>query len=83
MTNNPWALVLKLQQTAIENAVHAAQMMVTFNLHLWEQQQHYFFAHHVTRRHEDAHVHEKPYPCGPVLADHYGRRSHDVDVERI
>ncbi len=35
------------------------------------------------RRNEDWHRKHTVMPSGPDLGDHYGHRSHDVDIERI
>ncbi|HEC14869.1 MAG TPA: hypothetical protein ENI72_03835 [Rhodospirillales bacterium] len=35
------------------------------------------------RRNEDRHCKHATMPSGPDLGDHYGHRSHDIDIERI
>lgn len=81
---NPVVFSLKYQQAVLEGTMNAFRVMMDCYLHLLEQQRHMMEEHlNPHRRAEDIHVRPKIIPGGPDLENHYGHRSHDVDVEHI
>jgi hypothetical protein len=80
---DPFSLALHIQQAAVKNFCTGVELFTNNYLHLLEQQQHLFEITQAPKRSEDAGRHPKTHPCGPDLGDHYGRRAHDVDVEKI
>lgn len=79
---NPWTYYLRLQQSTMDGMAGMSRVMMDGYLHWLRQQQAILNRHLDHRRAEDAHVRPKVVPEGPDLQDHYGRRSHDIDVER-
>jgi len=81
---NPFAYTFKLQQMLLENSIRMVDAATRGSLMLMQQQRNLFFHGPWKHRAEDAHEPLKGTPSsGPDLLDHYGKRSHDVDVERI
>lgn len=83
MNESMFLLPVRMQQLMLSGTMLAVQSMLAGWTHVLEEQSH--LAHHIGafRRAEDIHRHPRNRSKGPDLMDHYGRRSHDVDVERI
>ncbi|MEO5338516.1 MAG: hypothetical protein H7841_16755 [Magnetospirillum sp. WYHS-4] len=82
MTENPMTLTFQAQAVALQGALSAMRACGGGYARLLDGGVH-LLAPHDHRRTGDSHLRGCPLPGGPELADHYGQRSHDVDVERI
>ncbi len=80
---DPFSLALRMQQAAVKNFCTGIELITDNYLHLLEQQQRLFEVNQPPKRSEDGGRQPKAHPCGADLGDHYGRRSQDVDVEKI
>lgn len=78
---NPWVYFLRFQQSAFEGMANMTQVVMDGYVKVIRQQQDAMARHLDHRRAEDNHTRPKVIPSGPDLQDHYGRRSHDIDVE--
>lgn len=81
MMVNPMTLTLQAQAMAIQGALGMLGAVNDGCARMLDQQARLLQAQGL-RRAEDEHLHFCP-TCGADLMDHYGRRCHDVDVERI
>ena len=79
---NPLSTAFEFQRSMIENAVVFNRCLFDAYLRVLRQQQD-LFGHALKRRAADVGRSTGVRSCGPDLKDHYGRRSHDVDVERV
>jgi hypothetical protein len=79
---NPWTPYFRFQQSFLESAAGMARLMTESYLRLLRQQQEAFFRSLDQRRAEDLHIRPRALAKGPELADHYGRRARDIDVEK-
>ena len=75
-------LSLKMQQAVMLAAFSAAGIAVANWMRLM-QGEHALFGPHTHRRSDELHVKKDVVPAGAQWTDHYGRRSHDVDVEHM
>ncbi|MCP5374042.1 MAG: hypothetical protein H6907_20095 [Hyphomicrobiales bacterium] len=82
---NPFTMSMQLQQASTAGAFCMASMMIANTVKVM-QAQHQVVTHAWTpHRAEDEtlHPHLEPDESSPDLLYHYGRRSHDVDVEHM
>lgn len=82
MMANPVNLTLQAQAMALQGTLSMMRMMSGSCIRLLDMNSH-LLEFYDLRRFEDWHRRVCPLPGSAELADHYGRRSHDVDVERI
>ena len=75
-------LSLKMQQAVILAAFSAAGIAVANWMRLM-QGEHALLGPHAHRRSDELHVQKDVVPTGARWTDHYGKRSHDVDVEHM
>lgn len=80
---DPFTFALRLQQAALKNFAAGIELYTENYVHWLVQQQRLLHTGWAHRRSEDEHEKPKAPPCGADLTDHYGKRSHDVDVEHI
>ncbi len=73
---------LKLQQAAMASALSAMGIMVATWTRLMEGE-FALFGQHAHQRSEELHAQKDVIPTGSQWTDHYGKRSHDVDVEHM
>ncbi|MGB0684553.1 MAG: hypothetical protein ACPGOV_17760 [Magnetovibrionaceae bacterium] len=79
---NIWRLNQQAARTGLEVCTPALQNVCMAWVRIATQGKTLFdLSPHV--RLEDHHEAMRPFIMGAELADHYGRRAHDVDVERI
>lgn len=79
---NPLSTAFEFQRSMIDSAVVFNRSLFDAYLRVLRQQQD-LFGQALKRRAEDVGRSSGVQGCGPDLKDHYGRRSHDVDVERV
>lgn len=79
---NPWTNYFRFQQSLMEGMAGMTRMMMESYMRLLRQQQEAFFRSLDHRRAEDAKAKPRVVPAGAELADHYGRRARDIDVEK-
>ena len=77
-----WTHLFRLQRTALESMMGFTRMMTDSYLHLLQQQQAVINRAFEPRRAEDVRAKPKVVPDGAELTDRYGRRCHDIDVEK-
>lgn len=82
MMFNPIDLSLKMQQAAMTSAMCAGGIAAANWMRLMNGE-HALFAPHAHRRSDELHAHKDVVPTGARWTDHYGKRSHDVDVEHL
>ncbi|MFQ5763485.1 MAG: hypothetical protein ACE5GT_01010 [Rhodospirillales bacterium] len=80
---DPGKVSLNVQLTAFQSALLASQRVTASYLRLLDKQQKTLSAESGRRRADDGGDKACQGPCGADLQDHYGRRSHDVNVERL
>ncbi len=73
---------LKLQQAAMASAMGAIGIMAAAWMRLMKGEFE-LFGQHAHQRSEELHAQKDVIPTGPQWTDHYGKRSHDVDVEHM
>ncbi len=78
---NPLIYALRLQKSAFEGMAAMNRTFMDGYFKLVRHQQDAMLKHMGPRRAEDKHRRPEVIPDGPDLQDHYGRRSHDIDVE--
>lgn len=74
--DNQFETMLKLQMAMYQGWAKLMQDSMLSYQRLWEQQAKLFQHPSYFRFHDIV-------PMGASLLDHYGKRSHDVDVERV
>ena len=74
---------LDLHLTAAQSAMAASQKMARAYMRWLSDQQRILMTPGGRRRAEDAHAKARGGPCGADLMSGYGRRCHDVDVEKL
>lgn len=72
---NPFVMLARYQVAYLQGWLRVSDLLAGQYLH-WLETQAHLLGHPVHRWHD---VNYR----GPDLSDHYGRRSHDVDIERI
>jgi len=80
---NPDRVPYHVHLTAFQSAALASQRVTESCLRLLAKQQRTLMEVGDRRRTDDGGDKARCYPCGADLMDHYGRRSHDVDIERL
>ncbi len=80
---DPVAYTFKIQKIMLENAIRMNAVAGVGSVRLLRQHSDIFRHGPRSRRAEDNHAKPEVKPCGCDLMDHYGKRCHDVDVERI
>lgn len=75
-------LSLRMQQAAMASALCATGLVAANWMRLMKGE-HALFGHHEHRRSDELHARKDYIPKGPQWTDHYGKRSHDVDVEHM
>lgn len=73
---------LKTQQAALASTI-AAIGIVAANFMRLMNAEFALFGPHTHRRSDELHAHTDHVPKGAQWSDHYGKRSHDVDVEHM
>ncbi|MGF1641933.1 MAG: hypothetical protein ACFCUO_13380 [Rhodospirillales bacterium] len=79
---DPLTFTLKMQQAAASAACCATGLMAANWVHLFGSGQD-AIAMPGHRRSEELHAHQDCIATGATWSDHYGKRSHDVDVEHM
>ena len=79
---DPFVFSLKAQEAALRGGRDAARAFTASTLRILHQQE-TMLAGPQRRRAEDFGKHPPAASSGPDLLDHYGRRHHDVDIEKI
>lgn len=79
---DPINVSLKMQQAAMTSALCASGVMAANWMRLMKGE-HALFGPHIHQRSEEMHAHKDVVPTGARWTDHYGKRSHDVDVEHM
>ncbi len=78
---SPFETLIEMQRQAFAGAQSFSRLWVSCWLRVIDQQRQIFT--HAIRRVEDMGSAKPQAPKGADLQDHYGKRSHDVNVERI
>lgn len=78
---SPFETLIEMQRQAFTGAQSFSRLWVSSWLRVVDQQRQ--MLDHMTRRTEDLGSGRPRAPKGADLQDHYGKRSRDVDVERI
>lgn len=80
---NPAKSSCNVQATAFQSVLIVSQRMTVGTIRLLQKQQQVLANGPQNRRAQDRGVKTACLSRGPDLRDHYGRRGHDVDVERL
>lgn len=73
---NPYVLMVEWQIRMATEWLNAVDAMFGMCRHVAQMEE-------VFLKPQPHHRHHEVPPAGPALDDHYGHRSHDVDVERV
>ena len=80
---DPLTFSLKMQHAAASSACCAAGIMAANWTRLLRGEQELVGTHHHHRRSDELHTHKDHIAKGASWTDHYGKRSHDIDVEHM
>ncbi len=80
---NPRPVPIDDQRSAVQSVLSASLRVTASYLKLIAKQQQVLSESGCRRRADDGNNTARRRPGGARLTDHYGRRCHDVDVERL